>query len=130
MQEEELKELITIDQFDRILIVFSLAWFLLSVTASLIIGRRRAPLALYLLTGFLTGLLGPGLYALWRFYLWRIRIDLDRDFVGLHRVDVLLGNLLIFTGIGILIGILARLYHRWFQRVAADHIRRSKRPHR
>ncbi|MCS7223107.1 MAG: hypothetical protein NZ959_00910 [Armatimonadetes bacterium] len=119
MQSEELKELISVDQFDRILLIGSLAWFVISLGAAVVIARRRPSKVPYLLTGLLTALFGPGLYGLWRFYLWRIRIDLDRDFVGLHRVDVLLGNLLIFCALGLLLGVLIGLYFRWFQKVTA-----------
>jgi len=68
------------------------------------------------LTGALIATLFPLLYGLWRFYLWRIRIDLERDFVGLHRVDVLVGNIAIFALVGVIVGAIAHLYANWLER--------------
>lgn len=118
MEPEIMRELITIDTFDA-----WLRWLaIVSLPVSIGIGllwtwRLTHPRKWMLgaLTGLLCGLALPLVYGLWRFYLWRIRIDLDRDFVGLHRVDVLLGNLLIFTLAGIAVGIIVRLYRHWLQ---------------
>lgn len=80
------------------------------------------------LTGSLVAILFLLLYGLWRFYLWRVRIDLDRNFVGLHRVDVLVGNLLLFALVGLITGLVARAYGRWL-RQQLSHPPSSSAPH-
>ena len=119
MQAELMREIVTVEAFDRWLTVLSVLGFVLCVGAGFVWARKQTHPKRWLLgglTGFLLGCIFPLLYALWRFYLWRIRIDLDRDFVGLHRVDVLVGNLLIFTIAGAVVGLVASLYANWLRR--------------
>ncbi len=119
MAKEVMREIVTVEAFDRWLLVVAIVGVPLGIGAGLWMARRWAHprrWQLGVLTGFLLGLLCPLLYGLWRFYLWRIRIDLDRNFVGLHRVDVLVGNLLLFSLVGALVGVLTYLYGRWLQR--------------
>ncbi|MFA0782435.1 hypothetical protein [Fervidibacter sacchari] len=119
MQPELMRELVTIETFE-----VWLRWLMIVGVIGSIIGgllwakRQRHPRRwqLGVLTGALIALLFPLLYALWRFYLWRIRIDLERDFVGLHRVDVLVGNLVIFAVAGAIVGVIAHLYANWLKR--------------
>jgi len=114
-----MRELVTIETFE-----VWLRWLMIVGVIGSIIGgllwakRQRHPRRwqLGVLTGALIALLFPLLYALWRFYLWRIRIDLERDFVGLHRVDVLVGNLVIFAVAGAIVGVIAHLYANWLKR--------------
>ncbi len=119
MQPELMRELIAIDTFDAWLRWLAFVSLPIGIALGLLWARRSTrpnKWMLGALTGLLCGLTLPFVYGLWRFYLWRIRIDLDRNFVGLHRVEVLLGNLLTFTLVGIAIGIGVRLYARWLQR--------------
>lgn len=119
MQPELMREIITIETFDRILRWLAIVSVPICLVAGLLWAKRfphPRKWQLGALTGLLFGLVLPFIYALWRFYLWRIRIDLERGFVGLHRVDVLLGNLLIFTLIGIAVGVIMRLYSNWLRR--------------
>ncbi len=116
MQPELMKEIVTIEAFDKWLIVFVAVGFFVSIVGGLIWAKRLThPKRWQMggLTGFLVGCIFPIIYALWRFYLWRIRIDLDKNFVGLHRIDVLVGNLLIFALAGAIIGLIGRTYARW-----------------
>lgn len=118
MQPELMREIVTVEAFDRWLIVFVAVGFVGSITLGLLWGRKlEHPKRWQLggLTGLLIGCIFPLIYALWRFYLWRIRIDLDKDFVGLHRVDVLVGNLLIFALVGTFAGLAGRIYARWLK---------------
>lgn len=119
MQPELMREIVTIEAFDKWLVAFTVLGFAVSVIAGLLWGRRVVhPKRWQLgsLTGLLVGCIFPLIYALWRFYLWRIRIDLDKNFVGLHRVDVLVGNLLIFAFVGTVVGLVARLYANWLRK--------------
>ncbi|MCS7191986.1 MAG: hypothetical protein NZ937_03250 [Armatimonadetes bacterium] len=116
MQPELMREIITIEAFDKWLIVFTVFGFIVSIAAGLLWAKKLTHPKRWLLgglTGMLLGFIFPLIYALWRFYLWRIRIELDRDFIGLHRFDVLIGNLLIFIFVGAAIGLFLRVYIHW-----------------
>ncbi|MEJ7613839.1 MAG: hypothetical protein SQA66_09395 [Candidatus Fervidibacter sacchari] len=128
MQPELMRELVTIEIFE-----VWLRWLMVVGVIGSIVGgllwakRQRHPRRWQLgfLTGALIAMLFPLLYALWRFYLWRIRIDLERDFVGLHRVDVLVGNLVIFALVGAIAGVIARFYANWLKRQLAKEEREA-----
>jgi CDP-diglyceride synthetase len=119
MQAELMRELVTIEAFE----VWLRGLMVVGVVGSIVGGllwakRQRHPRRwqLGVLTGAFIATLFPLLYGLWRFYLWRIRIDLERDFVGLHRVDVLVGNIAIFALVGVIVGAIAHLYANWLKR--------------
>ncbi len=119
MKPELMRELVTIETFEVWLRWLTVVGVIGSIIGGLLWARRqRHPRRWQLgfLTGALIALLFPLLYALWRFYLWRIRIDLDRNFVGLHRVDVLVGNLLLFGLVGLVVGLVASAYGKWLRR--------------
>jgi len=127
MQPELMRELVTIETFEVLLRWLTVVGVIGSIIGGLLWARRqRHPRRWQLgfLTGALVALLFPLLYALWRFYLWRIRIDLERDFVGLHRVDVLVGNLGIFALAGAIVGVIAHLYANWLRRQLAQEERK------
>ena len=127
MQPELMRELITTEAFEVWLQLLIVIGVIGSIIGGLLWARRqRHPRRWQLgfLTGALVALLFPLLYALWRFYLWRIRIDLERDFVGLHQVDVLVGNLVIFAVAGAIVGVIAHLYANWLKRQLAQEERK------
>jgi len=127
MQPELMRELVTIETFEVLLRWLTVVGVIGSIVGGLLWARRqRHPRRWQLgfLTGALVALLFPLLYALWRFYLWRIRIDLERDFVGLHQVDVLVGNLVIFAVAGAIVGVIAHLYANWLKRQLAQEERK------
>jgi len=127
MQPELMRELVTIETFEVLLRWLTVVGVIGSIIGGLLWARRqRHPRRWQLgfLTGALIATLFPFLYALWRFYLWRIRIDLERDFVGLHRVDVLVGNLVIFAVAGAIVGVIAHLYANWLKRQLAQEERK------
>ncbi|MCS7265757.1 MAG: hypothetical protein NZ805_13090 [Armatimonadetes bacterium] len=118
MQPELMREIVTVEEFDKWLIGLTVFGFIASIVAGLLWSKKLTHPKRWLLgglTGLLSGFLFLLIYALWRFYLWRIRIDLDRDFVGLHRVDVLVGNLLIFAFVGAMVGLVGRIYAKWLK---------------
>ncbi len=119
MQPELMREIVTVDAFDKWLSALAVIGFTASIVGGLLWARKlthQKRWQLGGLTGLLIGCICLLIYALWRFHLWRIRIDLDRDFVGLHRVDVLIGNLLIFAFAGVVVGLVGRIYARWLNR--------------
>jgi len=126
MQPELMRELVTIEIFEVWLRWLTVVGVIGSIVGGLLWAKRQSHprrWQLGFLTGALIAMLFPLLYALWRFYLWRIRIDLERDFVGLHRVDVLVGNLVIFALVGAIVGVIARFYANWLKRQLAKEER-------
>ncbi len=126
MQPELMRELVTIETFEVWLRWLTVVGVIGSIVGGLLWAKRQSHprrWQLGFLTGALIAMLFPLLYALWRFYLWRIRIDLERDFVGLHRVDVLVGNLVIFALVGAIVGVIARFYANWLKRQFAKEER-------
>jgi len=118
MQPELMRELVTIETFEVWLRWLTVVGVIGSIVGGLLWAKRQSHprrWQLGFLTGALIAMLFPLLYALWRFYLWRIRIDLERDFVGLHRVDVLVGNLVIFAVAGAIVGVIRTLLRRLAQ---------------
>ena len=127
MQPELMRELITTEAFEVWLQLLIVIGVIGSIIGGLLWAKRQSHprrWQLGFLTGALIAMLFPLLYALWRFYLWRIRIDLERDFVGLHRVDVLVGNLVIFAVAGAIVGVIAHLYANWLKRQLAQEERK------
>ncbi len=119
MQPELIREIVTVEAFDKWLIAIAVIGFIVSILGGLMWARKLTyPKRWQIggLTGLFVGCIFPLIYTLWRIYLWRIRIDLDRDFVGLHRVDVLIGNLLIFAVAGAAVGFIGRTYGKWLKR--------------
>lgn len=119
MQPEVLREITTVNAFDAWLRWLSIVSVPISIGLGLLWAKRlKSPnrWLLGILTGLMVGLLMPALYGLWRLHLWRIRIDLDRNFVGLHRVDVLVGNFLLFVVAGVVVGLIVRTYTDWLHR--------------
>ena len=128
MQPELMRELVTIEIFEVWLRWLTVVGVIGSIVGGLLWAKRQSHprrWQLGFLTGALIAMLFPLLYALWRFYLWRIRIDLERDFVGLHRVDVLVGNLVIFALVGAIVGVIARFYANWLKRQLAKEEREA-----
>ncbi|MCX7969654.1 MAG: hypothetical protein N3B10_14365 [Armatimonadetes bacterium] len=119
MQPELMREIVTVEAFNRWLIALTIFGFIASIATGLIWAKKLTHPQKWMLgglTGLLVGFIFPLIYSLWRFYLWRIRVDLDRDFVGLHRVDVLIGNLLVFALAGVIVGFVGRFYACWLNR--------------
>ncbi len=126
MQPELMRELVTIEAFEAWLRGLTVVGVIGSIVGGLLWARRQVHprrWQLGFLTGALIATLFPLLYGLWRFYLWRIRIDLERNFVGLHRVDVLVGNIIIFALAGAVVGVIAHLYANWLKRQLAQEER-------
>jgi len=115
---ESMRELVDIAVFERLLQAIAIAGPVVGALSGLILGvRRRAPAA-GLVKGIALGALGPVLFALWRLYSYLVRYDPATGYVGLHRVDVLLLNVLIFVAIGAVLGI---AYARLFRAGAVEN---------
>ncbi len=99
-------ELITVEQFARVWLGVCLAWTLgaLGVAAYSAV-RCRIPRAAG--ASALAALLGPLGWAMWVFYEARVAYRPETGVAGLHLVNVLLVNLLIFVLVGVACGYVA-----------------------
>jgi hypothetical protein len=100
-----MRELIDIDQFQIFIIAISVAASL----AGLVIGirsRARGVATSAQIAAMVA--IGPLIYGAWRYYAWTVRYDPQTGFCGLHRVSVLLINVIVFVALGVVGGLIAR----------------------
>lgn len=114
MHPEQMRELISEATADTIMLVIAFASPVVGMIGGLVWGLLRKRLWWGFCNGLLLGMLGVLNYGLWRFHKYRMRFDPVSGYAGLHRVDVLIENLLVFIAIGILIGFIAGLYVKHF----------------
>lgn len=114
MHPEQMRELISESTADIVMMIIAVASPIAGILIGAIWGFLRKRIFWGLCNGFLLGVLGILNFALWHFHKYRMRFDPKTGYVGLHRVDVLLENLLIFVLIGVVIGFAAGLYVRQF----------------
>ena len=113
-----MEELVTVEQANRVIAILSIALPLTGAAVGALIGARRRRVGLGLLVGFLCGLPGPGVWALWKMYNGVVGI------YGLDSVRGLLINLALFVGIGIVVGLglgLARRQRRSGQTASTEN---------
>lgn len=102
-------ELITVEAFSSLWMVFCAAWTVVWVVVAALGLRRRSA---NVRVGLLMVVCGPVLWGLWLLYRARIAYDPETGVAGMHRVSVLLTNLLVFVAAGFGVGLLARLATR------------------
>lgn len=95
---ENMHELVTVAGFERGLLVVCALWTAVCVVAAIL---RRSALA------WVAAAAGPLVIAAWRAYLWTVRVEPETGYVGLHRVSVFAGNLIVFCALGVALGRLA-----------------------
>lgn len=110
------REIVDLQQFARAVQLLAIAVPLIAIIVGLIVGARRRNIIAGLGKGIAIGVLGPLLYGLWLMYSYLIRYDPQTGYVGLHRVTVLLVNVAIFAGIGVVLGL---VYSRVFRATPA-----------
>lgn len=102
-------ELISMETFGALWAVlcalWSLAWLVLAAV-SWRSSCQRGPLRLLL------ALCGPLFWGLWALYRARIAYNSETGVAGMHRVSVLLTNLLVFIAVGLAVGAVASLLAR------------------
>ncbi|HIE51815.1 MAG TPA: hypothetical protein EYP85_08655 [Armatimonadetes bacterium] len=86
----------------------TLAWAgpLAGLLVGILLGVPRRQIGLLAFKGLAVGCLGSLNWGLWRLYSYLTRYDPQTGYFGLERVDVLLLNLAIFAGVGLLLGII------------------------
>lgn len=99
-------ELIDLNRFEALMRAVALVLPVVGMVLGLGVGLVRKTLRLALVRGVAFGLLGPIIYGLWRFFAWMVRYDPVTGYCGLHRVSVLLLNVVIFALVGIGLGFL------------------------
>lgn len=107
-----MKELVTTEQAERALVLLAAALPILGLLVGLIAGAARRRLAMGLRHGFVSGLLGPALWVMWRVY------NLIMNRYGLDSVRGLLINLALFVGVGLAVGWMAIVLRRRSERAA------------
>jgi len=113
-----MRELVDIAVFERLLRAIAIAGPVVGALLGWLIGVRRETPTAGLAKGIALGAIGPVLFVLWRLYSYLVRYDPITGYVGLHRVDVLLLNVLIFLAVGAVLGI---AYARLFRAGAVEN---------
>lgn len=116
MHPEQMRELISEGTADKLMLAIAVASPIIGLACGAVWGIVRKRLFWGLCNGFLLGMLGVLNLALWHFHKYRVRFDPKTGYAGLHRVDVLLQNLLVFVLVGAAVGVVAGLYVRYFGR--------------
>lgn len=109
-------ELIDLRRFDALMRAVAVVLPVVGVLLGLAMGAARRALGEGLKRGVALGLLGPVGYGLWRLFAWLVRYDPQTGYCGLHRVSVLLLNVLLFVLVGTILGV---LYGRLWRNVPA-----------
>ncbi len=99
-------ELIDLAKFELTLQIAAATVLALGLVSGALLGHARSNISWYLSRGAAIGLLGPILYALWRYYLWMVRLDPATGYVGLHKPAVLFISVVIFAIFGLVIGLI------------------------
>ncbi|MGI5818887.1 MAG: hypothetical protein ACOX9R_12410 [Armatimonadota bacterium] len=103
-------ELVTVEQAEAVFLTLVWVGPLLGALIGLIVGYVRRCLTAGLWQGVAVGLLGPIIYAAWRFYEHTVSYDPATGEAGLHKVSVHVLNALIFITAGVALGV---VYRRW-----------------
>ncbi|HUU54660.1 MAG TPA: hypothetical protein VMY87_07055 [Armatimonadota bacterium] len=109
-----MQELVTVEQAERAIAILTIALPAAGLLLGAIIGAlRRAP-GRGMLVGLLYGLAGPAIWLLWRLYNGIVGV------YGLDSVRGLLVNLVLFVGIGLVLGLGIGFVRRRLRRGAGE----------
>ena len=107
----EMHELITVDAFERALVIACWSWFGVCDIIAMFCAAQRQRQAQRV--WLVAALLGPLVLALWKFYSWMVRVVPETGYVGLHKVSVAAICLLVFVGVGVAVGLgFRRMQHK------------------
>ena len=109
---ENMHEIVDLRAFAAVITWLAVALPVAGVVIGAIAGAAKKALVTGLWKGLALGLMGPLIYALWLLYAYLIRYDPVTGYCGLHRVSVLLLNVVMFAVIGVALG---AIYGRLFR---------------
>ena len=109
-----MQELVTVEQAERAVAILAIALPAAGLLIGAILGAARRSLRRGLLLGLICGLSGPAIWLLWRMYNGIVGA------YGLDSVRGLLVNLVLFVGIGLVVGIGIGLARRQARRGAGE----------
>jgi hypothetical protein len=95
-----MREIVTLEQFDGLLLLLAALGVPLGALGGLLLRRFPQGLAL--------GLLGPLIYVAWLLFRWTVRLDPATHYVGLYRPIVLAADVALFLALGLALGLLYR----------------------
>ena len=102
-----MREIVTLEQWDRVMLVVALAGVPLGALAGLALAAARRECRA-LGQSLALGLLGPLAGLAWLFFRWTVRLDPQTHFVGLYRPGVLAADVALFMAAGAGLGLLYR----------------------
>jgi hypothetical protein len=103
---DPMREIIDEGTVEKAFLALALVGPLLGLAGGAWLGVARKRMRFYVPRGLAVGCLGVLNWGLWRFYSYRVRYDPQSQYFGLEKVSVLVLNLLIFTLVGGIIGLL------------------------
>jgi hypothetical protein len=103
---DDMREIIDERTVEMIMRILAVAGPLLGLAVGGLLGAVRKEMRYYLPRGLAVGGLGVLNFGLWRLYNYLTRYDPQTRYFGLEKVSVLALNLLIFTAVGVIIGLL------------------------
>ena len=116
MLEKILSVILNEQLVEQTFIVLAFACPVVGLLLGLGIGNIRKRTMMYALKGLFFGLLGTLNYGMYRIYSYLVRYNPETGYVGLHHVSVLVMNVLLFAGLGIVLGILYRIIFKRYER--------------
>ena len=109
-----MQELVTVEQAERAVAILAVALPAAGLLVGAILGAARRSLGRGLVVGLICGLSGPAIWLLWRMYNGIVGA------YGLDSVRGLLVNIVLFVGIGLVVGIGIGLVRRQARRGAGE----------
>ncbi len=103
---DEMKEIIDERSVELIIRVIAIGGPVIGLLIGVVVGAVRKQVARSTLNGLAIGSLGILVWIMWVYYSWTVRYDPKSGYVGLHKVSVLLINLLVFSMVGAIVGAL------------------------
>jgi len=101
---EEMKEIIDERTVEMVIRAIGIGVPVAGVLVGALIGLLKKQFGRCLLRGAGIGSLGLLVWVMWVYYSWTVRYDPNTGYVGLHKVSVLLINVVVFAVVGAIVG--------------------------
>lgn len=102
---DEMKEIIDARTAEYIIRAIAIGGPVAGLVIGSVVGMVRKRLVRKMLEGLGIGCLGILVWVMWVYYSWTVRYDPKTGYVGLHKVSVLLTNIVVFAAVGAAVGI-------------------------